>query len=793
MTETARLEIVADTKGVRNATSDLDRLAKQGAKTEGIIGGLTKGFAALGGALLVKDFLGAVIRNTMEAEQVLAQLNAVIKSTGGAAGVAAEDVLALSSALQGVTVFDDESITGAQNMLLTFRNIGSEVFPRATEAVLDLATVLKTDLKSASIQVGKALNDPAVGLTALSRAGITFSDSQKKVIKELFETGRVAEAQRTILKELETQMGGSARAARDTLGGALQSLQNAFGDLLEGDSGSDGVRGTKEAIEQLTAVMQSSETKAGFQTIITGLAQVTKFTLESIGMLAGFTEAINQTFKSADEKSFQGLIDQELMLTDSINNLSGKNGALGKFIGVMEGLQYGGNTSLFESEADNIARMSAELEKVRAMIDKRNPNNPERPDAGSAQDAIDAAIDAAMATDVLSEKTSELITKLNEEAAAFGLSNSALLEREKATALAAAGNDREREAIAASYDALISKVKADEDAAGSARGAAEANRLNEEAMRAAEEAANDLASAQSLLEGIIRNNAGALGGEAVQAAMAYADELEQVQAAENELIRLGKLDADAQERLNLARQQSNELYQKEIEFINAKKSAGEQLLDDLQFELELMKMTNEERAVALQLRGLDAADVEKYGAAIRSANADLEDAMRIAEGMDVVRGATQGLLEDIAEGAKSASDMLEDFFMTIINGITRLVAAQLTESLFGSPGSSGGGAGGDVLGSLLSGLFGRAIGGHTAPNTLYRATEQGPEMFSDGQNDYLLTGSRPGKVTPNGRGGGEGRKTIINVNVPKGTDRFTAEQTAMRTGEKVNSAMARNN
>lgn len=124
-----------------------------------------------------------------------------------------------------------------QSQLLTFTKIGGDVVPRATEAILDLATKMGGDLKGAAVQVGKALNDPIKGIAMLSKVSVQFSDEQQRVITALVETGRLAEAQTVILSELETQFGGSARAARDTFGGAITALHNAFGDLLEGSGG----------------------------------------------------------------------------------------------------------------------------------------------------------------------------------------------------------------------------------------------------------------------------------------------------------------------------------------------------------------------------------------------------------------------------------------------------------------------------------------------------------------------------------------------------------------------------
>lgn len=167
-------------------------------------------------------------------QKAIAQVEAGIKSTGMAAGFTSKQLQKMASELQGKTLFGDEVILkDATAQLLTFTNIAGEQFERTQLAALNLATRLDGDLKSASIQLGKALNDPIANLSALSRSGIQFSEEQKKVITELAETNRLAEAQTLILDELEKQYGGAAEAAAQAGAGGLKQLQNQFGDLME--------------------------------------------------------------------------------------------------------------------------------------------------------------------------------------------------------------------------------------------------------------------------------------------------------------------------------------------------------------------------------------------------------------------------------------------------------------------------------------------------------------------------------------------------------------------------------
>jgi len=193
--------------------------------------GVAVGVAVAGAA--VAAFGVASVGAFMESEDAAAQLNAVLKSTGGVAGVTADQANALASALQKTTKYSDESILSAQNMLLTFTNIGKDVFPDVTRAVLDMSTAMGQDLKQTSIQVGKAMQDPIAGATALQRVGVKLTDTQKDLIKSLVESGDTMGAQKVILQELQKEFGGSAEAAGKTFGGQLEILKNTFGDLME--------------------------------------------------------------------------------------------------------------------------------------------------------------------------------------------------------------------------------------------------------------------------------------------------------------------------------------------------------------------------------------------------------------------------------------------------------------------------------------------------------------------------------------------------------------------------------
>ncbi len=115
------------------------------------------------------------VQEAMASQKVAAQTAAVLKSTGGAAGMTAQSVADLATSLSRFTPYDDEAIQSAENLLLTFTSIGKDVFPQATETVLNMSTALGQDLKSSAIQLGKAMNDPVTGATALRRVWVSLT------------------------------------------------------------------------------------------------------------------------------------------------------------------------------------------------------------------------------------------------------------------------------------------------------------------------------------------------------------------------------------------------------------------------------------------------------------------------------------------------------------------------------------------------------------------------------------------------------------------------------------------
>lgn len=238
-----------DSKGISRAIKDFQKIEGAGNKaTFGLrtfdkgmtntlktVGKLAAGVAVAAGAIGFKLASAAY-----ESQKVMAQTEAIIKATGGAAGITATQVSKLSETLSMQIGVDDELIQKSANLLLTFKQVQNQVgennniFDRAVITAQDLGNVFGS-ADAAAMQLGKALSDPVKGITALRRAGINFTEQQKEQIKTLVQSGDVLGAQKLILAEVESQVGGTAAATAtgfDRMRVAIGNVAEEFGAIL---------------------------------------------------------------------------------------------------------------------------------------------------------------------------------------------------------------------------------------------------------------------------------------------------------------------------------------------------------------------------------------------------------------------------------------------------------------------------------------------------------------------------------------------------------------------------------
>lgn len=238
----ARINLIADASGVRRGTReaerDISRLSRVGSASFGTLklGALAAG-AAVGGTFVAAMRTG--ISELLEAEKVSAQTAAAIRSTGGAAGVTQKHIEGMSGSLQALTGVEDDAIQSAANLGLAFTNVRNRgegvnaVYDRMLRATVDISARTGKDLDPVMRQLGRALDDPARGMTALSRIGVRFTEETRERVRELAAEGRTLEAQKLILAEVEKRYEGAGRAAGQTMRGQLERAKRSFEDISQ--------------------------------------------------------------------------------------------------------------------------------------------------------------------------------------------------------------------------------------------------------------------------------------------------------------------------------------------------------------------------------------------------------------------------------------------------------------------------------------------------------------------------------------------------------------------------------
>jgi len=343
MAKQVRVDIKAT--GADKAKRDLGKVDKG-------LGRLAKsaGIAAAGffGARALISGFQSMINVTKQQVLVEAQLNAVLKSTASVAGLTAKELTNMASALQKQTRFGDEAIIKAQSLMLTFTKVGKDVFPDAIETVLNMSEAMGQDLQQGVIQVGKALNDPILGVTALRRVGVQLSKQQEQQVKDFVAVGDVASAQKIILGELETQFGGVAKAAGQTLGGSLDQMSNAVGDAGEalGQVLSPAIVGVAGFFtDAATAV-------SGFFKKVTETSLET--TIRELGELGAETRQLEQI----RSKRIEFDLRKELVGTKSVKELKEANVGLEEQLNEQLAKKEAAAIKIDELEADGLKRVN---------------------------------------------------------------------------------------------------------------------------------------------------------------------------------------------------------------------------------------------------------------------------------------------------------------------------------------------------------------------------------------------------------------------------------------------------
>lgn len=278
----------ADRKG-----REISKAARQRAKeTEEAWANVGTAIGAIFSSIAVGAVFQKFIAETKQAEQEQAQLAAVLKSTGNAAGYSQERLNQMADAMQSSLGIAAGDVNSAQTVLLAFTNIVGDKLPAALQAAADHAARTGSTIQASAEIMGRALDVPSVGMASLQKQGFKFSESQIEVARELERTGKIAEAQQMVLDALNESYGGAAAAARDTFGGSLTALQNTINDLLTGDSGS--MAQMKKSVEDMNSALSDEQTRAAFQTVISWMTDLSTAVIRGTANLVAFINTKNK-------------------------------------------------------------------------------------------------------------------------------------------------------------------------------------------------------------------------------------------------------------------------------------------------------------------------------------------------------------------------------------------------------------------------------------------------------------------------------------------------------------------
>lgn len=254
LADTAELAAHLALSGVAAYQGEMAKVVRSNLNADKSMGNLSKTAFAVGGSIgkgvntavrnieklgvVAGGFLVSQVKFGIDSlnrlESVSTATATVLKSTGGVSGQTAKSVRDLAEAFEDLNAtIDDKVIQSTENMLLTFTSIGPKAFKPALQAVLDMNQAMgggEGGLQGVAIQVGKALQDPIRGITALRRVGVAFTEDQLKQIKSLVKHNDLLGAQKIILAELSKEFGGQFAAAGKTATGVFAK----FGDAVEG-------------------------------------------------------------------------------------------------------------------------------------------------------------------------------------------------------------------------------------------------------------------------------------------------------------------------------------------------------------------------------------------------------------------------------------------------------------------------------------------------------------------------------------------------------------------------------
>lgn len=222
MAATLILDIVTDASKAISGFKKVDQAAegtatstqKSGSKIAGLAKAVATGFAVE----KVVEFGKESVSAAQEMQVANARLTRVFADSGDASGEAAKHAEEYAESLGKSIGVSPVVIENAQSMLAAFHGVNNEadrqagVFDGATKAAADLAAAGFGSITSNAKLMGKALTDPAKGMTTLARSGVKLTAAQQDQIKAMEKSGNLLGAQKLLLGDVNKAVGGTAAA-----------------------------------------------------------------------------------------------------------------------------------------------------------------------------------------------------------------------------------------------------------------------------------------------------------------------------------------------------------------------------------------------------------------------------------------------------------------------------------------------------------------------------------------------------------------------------------------------------
>lgn len=313
--------------------------------------------------------IALILRNTVEAERELAQLGAVLRSTGQDATYSRDQLVSMAEGIAAASTFSAGEIVKAETRLLSYSGIASKNFPAALQIAIDQAARLGMGVEQSAETIGRALESPQKAAAALAQQGFgaAFTDSVRKAIKELDEAGKTAEAQQIILDILADSYGGAAQAARDTFGGALQALGNTLMDVTTGSDGS--LQGATVAVNDLIATLNDPAVRQGFDAIATGVANVTSEVVRGIAEFAKYLALQREVANLSSGKTAPAQAGTEA-LRERLANAQAERAYSASMTTSVLGVRIPGRANSIDADR---ARLDAEIARLQRELSARGP------------------------------------------------------------------------------------------------------------------------------------------------------------------------------------------------------------------------------------------------------------------------------------------------------------------------------------------------------------------------------------------------------------------------------------